>query len=275
MAKEPAQPPITWRYCGDQIKMWRAAANVTRGQLAEASNYDYETVKSMENGRRRPTRQLLVAADEMCGAGEKLVAALEYLKPEPFPQRSQQYMEYEAEAIALSSYEPLLIPGLLQTRAYAYALISESSPPLDEETVAERVSGRLKRQEALTKKPGVVFSFVVYEAALRTLVGGREVMNAQLDHLLEVGGLRNVSVRVLSFGRCGGVALNGPIALVETAEHDRYAYVEGPETGALYADAANVSALTQTHDMISRHALSVEESAVFIRKAAEEVRSSE
>ncbi|WP_406355904.1 helix-turn-helix transcriptional regulator [Streptomyces sp. NBC_01635] len=251
-----SQPPVAWRYCGSQIKMWRAEAGVGRDALAKEAGYDYEYVKSMENGRRRPTLRFLQIADQVCGAGGKLVAAQEYLKPEPFPVRSQEFMALEAEAIAVSWYEPLLIPGLLQTEAYAQVLIGASSPPLDDETVNERVAARLRRADALRRRVGVMYGFVIYEAALRTRVGGRQVMGEQFQHLLEVSLLRNVSVQVLPYGRCSGVALNGSIVLLETPEHDHYGYVEAPEVSVLHASPEKVSALTQTHAMIRMHCLS-------------------
>ncbi|MEU4496921.1 helix-turn-helix transcriptional regulator [Streptomyces sp. NPDC023998] len=261
----------TWRYCGNQIKLWRTQAGVSREELGKEANYEYESVKSMEQGRRRPTVRLLQVADQMCGAQGKLAAAQEFLKPEPFPARSQEYMAAEAEAIALHWYEPLLIPGLLQTEDYARTLISESCPPLDDETVEERVRARMERQEALTRKTSTVFSFVVYEAALRTMVGGREAIQRQLERVLEAGKLRNVSIQVLPMGRCSGLALQGPVVLLENSDNERCAYSEVQTTSALYADPAKVSELTQRHDMIRRHALSVEESAEFIRKVAEEL----
>ncbi|MET7827957.1 helix-turn-helix transcriptional regulator [Streptomyces sp. NPDC005386] len=263
------QPPIAWRYCGSQIKLWRTEAGVGREALAKEAGYDYEYVKSMENGRRRPTLRLLQIADQVCGAGGKLVAAQEYLRPERFPARAQEFVAVEKEAIAVHSYEPLLIPGLLQTGEYARALIGESLPPLDDETVEERVTARLERQESLTRRKSVVFTFVIYEAALRTGVGGPEVMRRQLRHISEVAQLRNVSIQVLLAGRGYGVALNGPVVLLETADHDYYAFAEGQETSALYADPDTVSALTQAHGMIRMHALSIGESAAFIGEVAE------
>ncbi|WP_327661950.1 MULTISPECIES: helix-turn-helix domain-containing protein [unclassified Streptomyces] len=260
-----------WRYCGSQIKLWRTEAGVAREALADEAGYGLEYVKSMENGRRKPTLRLLQVADQLCGAGGKIVAAQEFLKPEAHPERSQEFLALEKDAIAFSSYEPLLIPGLLQTPDYAHALISDSCPPLDDETVEERVAGRLKRQKALNERKVVAFSFVLYEAALRTVVGSREVMKGQFQQLADCGELRNVTVQVLPYGRAYGAALNGAIALLETVDHERYAYVEGPETSVLYADGDKASALTTAHGMIRMHALSPEESAEFIRKVAEEL----
>ncbi|WP_327353996.1 helix-turn-helix domain-containing protein [Streptomyces sp. NBC_01304] len=265
------QPPIAWRYCGSQIKLSRTEKGISRQTLADEASYDYEYVKSMENGRRRPTLRLLQAADQLCGAKGKLVAAHEYMKPEPFPARSQEYMAVEAEAIAVHHYALGLVPGLLQTKGYAEALIGDGCPPLDDETVAERVAARLRRQEALTRRASVVFSFVVYEAALRSMVGNCEVMRQQLEHLLAMSVLRNVSVQALPVGRCSGVALLGSLVMLETADHQHYGYVEGHETSVLYSDAAKVSALAARHAMIRTHALSVEESTAFIRKVAQEL----
>lgn len=261
----------TWRYCGNQIKLWRTEAGISREELGKEANYEYETVKSMEQGRRKPSVRLLQVADQMCGAQGKLLAAQEFLKPEPFPARSQEYMAIEAEAIALHWYEPLLIAGLLQTEEYARALISDSCPPLDDETVEERVRARLQRQEALTRRTSTVFSFVLNEASLRTAVGGEKAMKRQLEHLLEAGQLRNVSVQLLPVGRCSGLALMGSMVLLETSDHEHYAYSEVQTTSALYAEPGKVSELTQRHDMIRRHALCVEDSAEFIRKVAEEL----
>lgn len=268
---ESQQAQQNWRYCGGQIKLWREGAGVSRQSLADEANYDYEYVKSMENGRRRPTLRLLQAADQLCGARGKLLAGHEFLKPEPFPERTQEYVQVEAEAIAIQWYEVALIPGLLQTKEYARELIGNSCPPVDEETVEERVAARMKRQEKLTSKPPALFSFVLYEACLRAMVGDRQVMRRQLEHLLEIGELRNVAIQVLPFSRVAYPALSGPIVLVETNEHERYAFVDGQETGALYGDGDKLSSLTQRHGMIRMQALSVEESVRFIRKVADEL----
>ncbi|MFF1515440.1 helix-turn-helix domain-containing protein [Streptomyces sp. NPDC058305] len=261
------QPPIAWRYCGSQIKLWRTEAGVGREALAKEAGYDYEYVKSMENGRRRPTLRLLQIADQVCGAGGKLVAAQEYLKPEPFATFSQDFIRYESEAIALSSYEPLLIPGLLQTEETVRALLTAHWPPLDDETVEERVTARLKRRDLLAKQTRS-FSFVIGEAALRNRLGSREAHVRQLSRVMDVARQRNVTVQVLPIdGAHPG--LNGPMVLLETAEHEHFGYEEGQTTGVLYSDPDRVSIATQRQAMILRQALSLSESASLISKVAE------
>ncbi|HZG05687.1 MAG TPA: helix-turn-helix transcriptional regulator [Streptomyces sp.] len=265
------QAPATWRYCGNQIKLWRTRAGVSREELGREAGYEYESVKSMEQGRRKPTLRLLEVADEMCGARGLLVAAQEYLRPEKFQSYAQEFMEVESRAITLHWYETLLVPGLLQTEGYARALLNSHCPPLDDETIEERVLARLARQETLVKKPTVMFSFVIYEAALRTSAGGSEVMREQMRHLLQAGALRNVSVQILPADRGAHTGLNGPMVLLETDEHEYYAYAEGQETGALYSAPEKVSVFTQRHGVIRMQALSAEESAQFIKEMAEEL----
>ncbi|MCP9209048.1 helix-turn-helix domain-containing protein [Streptomyces sp. NEAU-Y11] len=264
-----SQPPMSWRYCGNQLKMWRTQAGVTREELAKEANYEFESIKSMEQGRRKPTLRVLEVADQMFGARGLLIAANEYLKPEKFASYSQDFMRYEGESIVHSSYEPLLIPGLLQTEETVRALLHAHLPVLDDETIEERLTARLERQVVLDKQTKA-FNFVIGEAALRYPVDEMDVHIRQLQRLVEVAGRRNVIVQVL---RLGGAhpGLNGPFVLLETAEHEHIAYVEAQETGVLSADPAKVSIITQRHAMILRRALSPEESANFIRKLAEEL----
>ncbi|MBY8883878.1 helix-turn-helix domain-containing protein [Streptomyces sp. PTM05] len=263
---------MAWRYCGSQIKLWREKAGVTRDKLAQTASYEYETIKSMETGRRRPTLRVLQVADELCGAGGLLLAAQDYLKPEKFPARSREFMLIEAEAITIHSYEALLIPGLLQTEAYARALINESCPPRDDETIEARIAARLQRQGKLTCKPLTHCSFVLYEGSLRSLVGGRAVMKEQLLRLVELGKLRNVSIQVLPVDKgANSAALDGSFVLLETADHEHYAYIESQDTSTLYSDPDRLSSLSQRYGMIRMQALNVEASAEFISKLAEEL----
>ncbi|MFI9236728.1 helix-turn-helix domain-containing protein [Streptomyces sp. NPDC053079] len=269
MTGETSQPPMAWRLCGNQVKLWRMDAGVSREALSQEAGYGYETVKSMEQGRRRPSQRLLEVADEMCGAKGKLLAALNYLQPDRAPWVLHLLMDAEATAVAQCHYQTVLIPGLLQTEEYARAFISTQWPPVDDETIEQRVGTRLERQERL-KRPTVMFSFVLYEAALRTRVGGPDTMRRQLLHLLEVGAQRNVSVQVLRADQGSFGWLNGPMVLLETEGRDLCAYVEGQGFNSLFVEREKVSALSQRYGMLRTQALNTEDSAEFIRKLAEE-----
>lgn len=263
------QSPIAWRYCGHQFKMWRQEAGVSREDVGKESNYSPDTITSFERGVRRPTARLLDIGDELFGARGKLKAAAQYLEPERFPPRTQDFMDHEADAIALQSYETLLIPGLLQTEAYVQALLSAHYPPLDDETIESRVAARLERQQLLFRKPTAYFGFVFEEIVLRRPVGGSAAMREQCRRLLELGELRNVSVQVLPTDRGAHAGLNGPIVLIETPEREHYAYEEGQAVSVLHSGSKELSDLTQRFGMIRTQALSAEESARFIGKVAD------
>ncbi|WP_329178716.1 helix-turn-helix transcriptional regulator [Streptomyces sp. NBC_01477] len=270
MTSDNSQPPIGWRYCGSQCKLWRERAGVTRDALAKESNYEYETVKSMELGRRRPSLRLLEVADALCGAQGLLLAAVPFLKPEPFESFSRDFIRYEAEAVVVSSYEGQQFPGLLQTEETIRALLTAHWPSLEDEVIEERTRGRLERQgllDAVTKS----FNFVIGEAAFRNEVTDGDALRRQLLHLVETGQRRNVTVQVLRFCRRPHPGLDGSFVLLQTPEHEYLSYEEGQTTGVLKADAETVGSVTRRYAMILQAALGPEESADFIGNLAEEL----
>ncbi|MFG2911555.1 helix-turn-helix domain-containing protein [Kitasatospora sp. NPDC048298] len=266
----PKQNPVSWKYCGDQVKRWRTLAGVSREQLSQAAHYDIESVRSMEAGRRKPTLQLLQAADELCDAKGMLVGAHPYLTPENRPARSDAYFDVEKEAVAFYSYEALYIPGLMQTEDYARAILSRHMPPVDSATIEERVAFRLKRQERLVE-PEVLFSFTIYEAALHTSISGREAMKEQLHRLLEFEGSRNIRIQILPAEQMLPSGLSGSLTILETINNEQYAYVETHLTNALHSDPQLVGKLSRRHAMIRSQALAPRESARFIRKTLEQL----
>ncbi|MCX4665521.1 helix-turn-helix transcriptional regulator [Streptomyces sp. NBC_01381] len=255
----------TWRYGGNQMKRWRLKAGGTREELGAACNYSPDTIKAMEQGVRMPTPRALDAADELFHAEGLLSAAKDYVKREPYPARAQDFMLYEQQAITVWWYEPLLIPGPLQTESFARRLIGNHVPPLDEETIEERVAARLERQEIHTRKPLVACSYVVYEAALVAPYVAKD----QLLHLLEVGRRHNVSIQVLPFSRAMTAALHGEMILLETRDHERLAYTEAPSTSQLTADPEVMTAQTERLSLIRSMALDPDESARFIERMVE------
>ncbi|CAM5708050.1 helix-turn-helix transcriptional regulator [Streptomyces hirsutus] len=141
----------------------------------------------------------------------------------------------------------------------------EQPPPAGEgrgtHSLEERVAARMERQTILTeRKPPVSLSFVLYEAALRNPVIDAE----QLARLWEVSHLRNVVLQVLPFDRVISDAIMGPMVLLETRDHERYAFTEGPFASELSADPGVVSRVSERLSLIRTQALSSAESARLI-----------
>ncbi|MCC3771867.1 helix-turn-helix transcriptional regulator [Streptomyces sp. UNOC14_S4] len=261
--------PMAWRLSGNQVKLWRTEAKISREVLAQEAGYGIETVRSMETGRRRPTERLLEVADQLCGAKGKLLAVHPYLEPDQYEWYAVDFVQHEAEAISLNSFQPLLIPGQLQTEETMRALFNADWPPVSDETIEERVKARAARQVILQDRTKE-FSFIIGEAALRNTLGDAERHKRQLLRLLEEGKQRNIVIQVLPIeGAHPGV--NGSFVLLETPEHRLMAYEEGQMPGSLYSAAERVSTLLQRHILIARHALTPKDSARFIKKLTEEL----
>ncbi|WKK27145.1 helix-turn-helix transcriptional regulator [Streptomyces olivoreticuli] len=263
-----ANPPVSWRYCGDQLKSWRAIAGVSREDLARESNYGVETIKSMEQGRRKPSRRVLEVADQMCGAQGLLLAACPYLQPEPVTPQAPGFLAAEAAAVALHNFELLLIPGLLQTEEYARALMMSNMPPIAEEAVESGVAHRMQRQKRLDE-PTTLFNFVIFEAALRTMLGGPEAMKRQLRHMLEAGKRRNVFIQILPAGQGYFPGMTGAFTMVEDPEGDHLVFTECQGTSQLDCDSERVNKMAKRYAMLRMQALSEEASRKFISELLE------
>jgi transcriptional regulator with XRE-family HTH domain len=122
----------------------------------------------------------------------------------------------EAEAATIRAYEPELIPGLLQTRDYARAVIRAGYPGDTMEQIDRRVEIRLERQEALTRTdpPPPKVSVVLNEGVLARRVGSPEVMRAQLEHLIRERDRANVVIQVLPFSTGEHPAMVGPFTML-------------------------------------------------------------
>ncbi len=138
------------------------------------------------------------------------------------------YVGLEAEAASISDYDSAVVPGLLQTEAYVRALHEAGIPRLDAGVVEQRVTERLTRQELLTKDDPPRFWTVLDEAVLRRVVGGRAVMRAQLERVIDVSGLPNVTVQIIPYAAGAHPALDSIFTILEFAGPvPAIVYVEG------------------------------------------------
>ncbi len=152
------------------------------------------------------------------------------------PSWFQVYVGLEDAATLIRTYEVQFIPGLLQTEDYARAVMGVGHASAAEE-VERRVRLRTERQRLLNRHRGPRLWAVIDEAALRRLIGGAEVMRAQLEHLLDALKLPNVILQVMPFRTGGHAAEGGPFTLLRFPEPDLpdVIYVE-QLTSALYLD---------------------------------------
>jgi transcriptional regulator with XRE-family HTH domain len=122
----------------------------------------------------------------------------------------------EAEAATIRTYEPELVPGLLQTADYARAVIRVGRPADTSGEIDRRVEVRLERQEVLTRSdpPPPKVMVVLNEAVLARRVGGPEVMRAQIEHLMHERDRANITVQILPFSGGEHPAMVGPFTML-------------------------------------------------------------
>ncbi|MFD9027514.1 Scr1 family TA system antitoxin-like transcriptional regulator [Streptomyces parvulus] len=247
------------RTFGAVVRGFRKRAGMTQEELAERVRYSVQTVASVEQGRRFPTLEYVRRAEDVLDAAGILVGAVQHLSRQPgLASWFRQWARLEATALSLYTYECRVVPGLLQTEAYARAVSLNVPPVPDEHELDQRVAARLARQELLSvaRKPPTAFTFIVEEAVLLRDTGGQDVTRGLLDHLVGLVEQNwNVEVQVMPLRQPKHAGLDGPVRLAETPEHKWYGYSEGQENGRLIADPKEISILQQRYAKLRSQAL--------------------
>ncbi|WP_244177552.1 helix-turn-helix domain-containing protein [Streptomyces atriruber] len=248
------------RMVGALLAVHREAAGYTQRSLAQQFLVSEELIASVEQGRRPLKMDLAVQLDDFLGTKRTLQTAVDNMpEVDLVPRWAEEYLDCEREAIAISWYESLLVPGLLQTEAYARAVFRSRVPVYDEDEIEQLVAARIERRDILHRKQPPMASFMVWEAALRDKLGGEQVYAEQLRHIREYAELPGLAVQILPLGRTTHAGLEGPFILLETPEHQRLAYSETQRGSHLIADPDEVAILTQKYAMLRTQALNAED----------------
>lgn len=175
------------------------------------------------------------------------------------------YIGLEAEAAEILTFQPLVIPGLLQTDDYARTLIRTGAAEIDDDEIEQRVKVRAGRQRVLEGDDPVRLWAVIYEAALRCPAGGRDVMRPQLERLVELAQTPRITVQVLPFAAGAHPGLYGPFTLLSFPEGDPdAAYVETIGGELLLEEPADVDPYRQVFRRLNVQALTPEDTITLL-----------
>ncbi|MCM2426915.1 helix-turn-helix domain-containing protein [Streptomyces sp. RKAG337] len=258
--QKPKKNASAVRLVGAQVALFRRVARLTQRELAERLCLAEESVASIEQGRRPLKPDLAEQLDRVLETKGALAVAVQNLpEMDRYPVWAEEFMDREREAVALSSYENQVLPGLLQTEGYARAAFLSMVPPLSEEEIEHRVAARIERQDLLHRKEPPSASFIVSEAVLMDRLGGDEVYQEQLRHLCDCADLPGLSLQVMPFGRKTHAGLSGPFVLLETPDHEHLAYTEAQRGSQLVSDSDEVSILARKYAMLRTQALNPED----------------
>lgn len=221
-------PTTRLRRLAAEMRRLRESRDMTREEVSTRTSINEATIYRLETARvRRPQKRTLTALLDLYGVAdphrEELLdlgrngAQQEWLQPyhAELPEDYTTYMAFEAEARSVNNYESLFVPGLLQTEAYAHAVITGVLPMASEREVEHRVHARIERQHLLHKSDPLKLWAIIDEAALHRQVGGRDVMRRQLDHLIKAANEPNVIVQVIPYSAGAHPGMPGSFILLD------------------------------------------------------------
>ncbi|MCX4550506.1 helix-turn-helix domain-containing protein [Streptomyces sp. NBC_01387] len=254
------------RAVGRQIKLWRERAGLTQSELGAAIGYGEEQVSSVERGRRVPKPEFLDAADRVLGAGGIISAMKKDVADARLPKKVRDLAKLEAGAVELGAYGNHNLQGLLQTEEYTRALFQMRRPAYSEDEIDRQVEARMGRRIIFERRPSPTLTFVQEEATLRRPLGGRPVLRRQLEHLLEVGQLRNVEIQVMPTEREDHAGMGGEIQVLKLEDGSAVGYTEASLSSYLISDPKEIQILELRYGIIRSQALTPRESLAFIEK---------
>jgi transcriptional regulator with XRE-family HTH domain len=245
-----AGPTVTRMLLGAQLRRLREAKGISREEAGYVIRGSESKISRMELGRvgfkERDVMDLLTlygVADEherveMLGlTRDANTPGWWHRYSDLLPTWFQSYLGLEAAAALIRTYEVQFVPGLLQTEAYARAVILLGHGRADDEEIERRVALRIERQKILTRADPPQLWVVVDEAALRRPIGGPEVMRAQIEALIVASKQPRIRLQVIPFDVGGHAAAGGAFTILRFPEQDLpdVVYIE-QLTSAFYLD---------------------------------------
>lgn len=254
---------------GEELRVAREAAGKSQSQLAEEIQYSAALVAKVERGERRPSSDFAQRCDTALGTNGLLARIQRRLSREIIFAWFREWAAIEEEGTALRNFEPLYIPGLLQTEDYARAVFAGVGLLSADET-EQQITARLERQEILTRGKPPLFTTVIDESVLRRPVGGPAVMREQLLHLVKLGGaLPRVRIHVVPLGVGAYAGLDGPFVIATPPTGEDVVYVEGQLPAQVSDRPEHVRRAVDVWESIRGDALPQQRSLELITEVAE------
>ncbi|MET9731690.1 helix-turn-helix transcriptional regulator [Streptomyces sp. NPDC006458] len=261
---DPGASPLD--YYGFELRRHREAAGLTQRQLGEIVSYTGSLIGQIETARKVPTPEFSERVDVALGTGGLLSRLVDLVLRSQLPVWFQQVAELERRAVEICTFHTHLVHGLLQTEAYARAVLGA----LDQTLLDDRTAARLSRQRIFEKEAPPVFWAVINEGALLPRLGGSKVMRDQLAGLLSFEENPLINVQILPHEAGVHAGLQGSFDLFRFVSDPAIVYTEGYGSGHPTANPDTVKDCSLRYDHLRAAALSLKDSAELIRRVMEE-----
>ncbi|MEU2430716.1 helix-turn-helix transcriptional regulator [Streptomyces sp. NPDC007861] len=255
---------------GAELRHAREKAGLSQRELGEPLFVSASFIGQLEAGTRRMLPDIAHRIDEILGTDGFFERNCKAANRSKYPDHFAEALEAEALATKIQQYVPGMIPGLLQTEAYARAVFRAYRPTGPEAEIDQLVALRLARTRILEDPTKPLLWTVLDEAALRRPVGDAQVTAEALWHVVALVRRHRIIAQVLPFS-AGAIALiGGGIKLMRFPDAPPLAYIDGVGTGQLLDDPATVERHELTYDLLKASALSPEASLALLESVAEE-----
>ncbi|WP_314174840.1 helix-turn-helix domain-containing protein [Streptomyces winkii] len=276
-------PTVRRRRLGQELRRLRELKNMTAEEVADRLLVSQSKISRLENGRRSISQR---DVRDLCGVYEvednRIVESLMQMAKESRQQGwwhafgdipYSVYIGLETDAASLRVYEPQVVPGLLQTQAYAEAVCEGAQPEASAGDIEKRVQVRMRRQERIHEPRHPLRLWAVLdESALRRQVGGRQTMVEQLERLNEVSQLPHVTVQVMPFSMGAHPGVNGQYAILEfpDASDSSVVYLEGVTSDLYLEKSHDVQSYSVMYEHLRAEALNPDQTREFIENVAKD-----
>ncbi|MFJ6049361.1 helix-turn-helix transcriptional regulator [Streptomyces sp. NPDC092307] len=261
---DPSASPLD--YYGYELRRLREAAGLKQAQLGEIIYCTGSLIGQIETTKRVPTRDFSERVDAALGTGGVFSRLVGLVLRSVLPTWFQPYAEMEARASYISTYQAQLVYGLLQTPAYARAVLGVRT----EGELDAKVAARMERQRILDREDPPLMWVVLSEAVLHQEIGGREVMRNQLAHLLALQRSEWVKVQILPFEAGAHTGVMGSFTLLRFEDDPDIVYTEDFVQGHMTANPPALREGSLRYDHLQAAALSLEDSVARIARVMEE-----
>ncbi|WP_327384651.1 helix-turn-helix domain-containing protein [Streptomyces sp. NBC_01207] len=255
---------------GAELRVARERAGMSQAELGERLFVSGAFIGQLEAGTRRMHLEYAKQIDEILGTDGFFVRNCAAAAKSKYPDHFAEAAEAEARAKTIRDYAPQLIPGLLQTEAYARAVVRAYQPTATEEAVKDLVEGRLARAALLADPTTPLLWCVFDEAVLRREVGSSKVMAEALRHVIALIRSHRIIVQVIPFSAGAHAGMMGLLKLMSFDDAPPLSYAEGNGTGQLFDDPATVAHHVLNYDLLTASALPPRESLAMIESAAKD-----
>ncbi|MEU6573379.1 helix-turn-helix transcriptional regulator [Streptomyces sp. NPDC046805] len=256
---------------GSRVRRLRTEAGLTQAELGAKTHVVSTRITQIERASgAKPTLELARALDAALGADDLLVELWPYVYREMFPDWARMFMAYSERAVSIRQYAASVVPGLLQTPAYARALLSQGLTLSSDEQLEERLAARLERQKRLLAPDRPELWVVLDEAVLRRPFGGGDVVvREQFERLIGAAEDHHAVVQVLPFEQIEHGVVDVSLTVLTMPDGSEVAYMEGAHFGQLTEELEEVRRISLTYDRLRAAALPPNMSLDMIRSVME------